>query len=109
MTTYPHPRRSLDGGHLRPLHDLVLIRRAKHSGMSDGGSILLPHKHTKPGEGEVVAVGTGKVLPDGSVRAPAVGVGDTVFWPALDGTDVMLDEERYILIREGELMGVVGA
>lgn len=96
----------LTAASFRPLRDYVLVRRAKHSGMSDGGLIALPSKHTLPGEGDVIAAGPGRLLDDGTVQPMAVSVGAHVYFGQYDGTDLVMDGEKCVLVRESELLAV---
>ncbi|NVZ09466.1 co-chaperone GroES [Allochromatium humboldtianum] len=92
---------------LRPLHDRVVIRRSEEERTSAGG-ILIPDSATeKPSQGEVVAVGKGKILDNGDVRALDVKVGDRVLFGKYSGTEVKIGDEKLLVMREDDLMGVI--
>ena len=92
---------------LRPLHDRVVIRRREEERTSAGG-ILIPDTATeKPIQGEVVAVGKGKILDNGDVRALDVKVGDRVLFGKYSGTEVKVGDEKLLVMREDDLMGVI--
>ena len=92
---------------LRPLHDRVVIRRSEEERTSAGG-ILIPDTATeKPIQGEVVAVGKGKILENGDVRALDVKVGDRVLFGKYSGTEVKVGDEKLLVMREDDLMGVI--
>ena len=91
---------------IRPLHDRVLVRRAEAEEKSAGG-IVLPGAKEKPEMGEVLAVGNGKILEDGSVRKLDVKVGDKVVFGKYSGSEVKVDGETLLMMREEDIMGVV--
>jgi len=92
---------------LRPLHDRVVIRRSEEERTSAGG-IFIPDTATeKPSQGEVVAVGKGKILDNGDVRALDVKVGDRVLFGKYSGTEVKVGDEKLLVMREDDLMGVI--
>lgn len=92
---------------VRPLHDRVLVRRAEEETKTAGG-ILIPDNATeKPLKGDVVAVGTGKILEDGKVRALAVKVGDKVYFGKYSGTEIKIDGVEYLMMREEDLMAII--
>ena len=92
---------------LRPLHDRVVIRRREEERTSAGG-ILIPDTATeKPIQGEVVAVGKGKILDNGDVRALDVKVGDRVLFGKYSGTEVKVGDEKLLVMREDDLMGII--
>jgi chaperonin GroES len=94
---------------IRPLHDRVVIRRMEEETMTKGG-ILLPGTATeKPSRGEVISVGTGKILDNGDVRPVDVKVGDKVLFGKYAGTEVKIDDEDFIVMREDDIMGVIQA
>ncbi len=92
---------------IRPLHDRVLIQRVKEEEKTKGGIIIPDTAKEKPIEGKVVAVGHGKVLEDGKVRALAVKAGDRVLFGKYAGTEVKIDGEDHLILREEEILGVV--
>ncbi|MDF1654292.1 MAG: co-chaperone GroES [Coxiellaceae bacterium] len=92
---------------IRPLHDRVVIRRLEEERTSAGGIVIPDTATEKPMMGEVVAVGTGKVAEDGSVRAMGVATGDRVLFGKYAGTEVTIAGEEYVVMREDDIMGVV--
>ena len=93
---------------IRPLHDRVVIRREEQETKTAGGIVLPGSAAEKPSEGEVLAVGSGKPLDNGQVRPMAVKVGDKVLFGKYSGTEVKVDGEQYIVMREEDIMGVLG-
>ena len=93
---------------IRPLYDRVVIRRKEEEATSAGGIVLPGSAQEKPNEGEVVAVGDGKVLENGEQRALAVKVGDKVVFGQYAGSNkVEIDGEELILMAESEIFAVV--
>ncbi len=92
---------------IRPLQDRVMIRRVKEEEKSKGGIIIPDTAKEKPAEGEVVAVGNGKVQEDGTVRALDVKVGDRVLFGKYNGTEVKVDGEERLIVREDDILGVI--
>lgn len=92
---------------IRPLHDRVLVKRLEAKETMRGGIIIPDTAKEKPQEGEVVAVGKGKVLEDGKVLPMNVKVGDKILFGKYAGTDVKLDDEEYIIMREDDILGVM--
>ena len=92
---------------LRPLQDRVIVRRVKEEEKSRGGIIIPDSAKEKPTEGEVLAVGNGKSQDDGTVRALDVKVGDRVLFGKYDGTEVKIDGEVGLIIREADILGVI--
>lgn len=92
---------------LRPLHDRVLIKRVESETTSKGGIIIPENAKEKPLEGEVVAVGTGRVLEDGTVRPLQVKAGDRVLFAKYAETEVKVSGENYLLLREDDLLGIL--
>ena len=90
-----------------PLHDRVLLRRMDAQEEVQGGIIIPDTAKEKPLEAEVMAVGPGKRLDDGSNAPMAVEVGDTVLVGKYGGTDVKIDGDEYLIVREDEILGVV--
>ena len=93
---------------LKPLHDRVVIKRMEEERLSAGGIVIPDNATEKPIRGEVLAVGTGKPLDNGSVRAPAVKVGDKVLFGKYSGTEVKLDGTEYLVVREDDIFAVIG-
>lgn len=93
---------------IRPLYDRVVVRRKEEEATSAGGIILSGSAKEKPNQGEVLAVGEGKVLENGDVRALAVKVGDqVVFGPYAGNNTIEIDGEELILMSESEIYGVL--
>lgn len=92
---------------IRPLHDRVLVKRLEAKETMRGGIIIPDTAKEKPQEGEVVAVGKGKVLEDGKVLPMNVKAGDKILFGKYAGTDVKLDDEEYIIMREDDILGVM--
>lgn len=95
---------------IRPLHDRIVVRRSEEEATSAGGIVLPGAAAEKPNQGEVVAVGDGQVLDNGSVRPLAVKVGDTVVFGQYSGSNkVKIDGEDLIIMNESEVFGVIEA
>ena len=94
---------------IRPLQDRVLIRRVKEEEKSKGGIIIPDSAKEKPTEGEVMAVGNGKVQENGTVRKLDVKVGDRVLFGKYNGTEVKVDGEDRLIITEDDILGVLEA
>ena len=92
---------------IRPLHDRVLVRRLEEETMSAGGIVIPDSAKEKPAEGEIIAAGNGKILENGDVRALDVKVGDKVLFGKYAGTEVKVDGEELIVMREDDIVGVV--
>jgi chaperonin GroES len=92
---------------VRPLHDRILVKRVEEEKKSKGGIIIPDTAQEKPQEGRVVAVGTGKVLENGSTRAPEVGKGDRVLFSKYSGSEVNIDGEEHLIIREEDVLAVL--
>lgn len=92
---------------IRPLHDRVVVKRVEEETKTAGGIVLPGSAAEKPSEGEVLAVGGGKPLDNGQVRPMAVKVGDKVLFGKYSGTEVKVDGEQYIVMREDDIMGIL--
>ncbi len=92
---------------IRPLQDRVLVKRVEEEQKTKGGIIIPDTAKEKPVEGEVIAVGNGKVLDDGSVRKLDVKVGDRVLFGKYGGTEVKVDGEDRLILREDDILGVL--
>jgi chaperonin GroES len=92
---------------IRPLQDRVIIRRVKEQEKSKGGIIIPDTAKEKPAEGEVMAIGSGKVLENGTVRKLDIRVGDRVLFGKYDGTEVKIDGEDRLIMREDDILGVL--
>jgi chaperonin GroES len=93
----------------RPLHDRLLIRRVQAEEKSKGGIIIPDTAKEKPIEGTVIAVGNGKILEDGSVRKLEVKAGDKVLFGKYSGTEIKIEGEEHVILREEEVLGIVEA
>lgn len=93
---------------IRPLQDRVVIKRLDGETKTKGGIIIPDTAKEKPIEGRVVAVGNGKATKDGKVRPLEVKVGDTVLFGKYSGTEVKLDGEEHVLLREDDILAVTG-
>lgn len=94
---------------IRPLHDRVVVRRKEEETTSAGGIVLPGSATEKPSQGEVVAVGSGKVLDNGDVQAMAVKEGDTVVFGQYAGNTVKIDGEELLIMAENEIYGIIEA
>ncbi|MDP7537223.1 MAG: co-chaperone GroES [Methylococcales bacterium] len=92
---------------IRPLHDRVIVKRVEEETTSAGGIVLPGSAAEKPSEGTVLAVGNGKVLDNGDVRAVDVKVGDRVLFGKYSGNEVKVDGDDLIVMREEDIMGVL--
>ena len=92
---------------IRPLQDRVIVKRMEEETTSSGGIVLPDSATEKPIRGEVLAVGPGKTLDSGDKRPLEVKVGDTVLFGTYSGTDVKLDDEELLVMREEDIMGVI--
>ena len=93
---------------VRPLHDRLLVKRIEEKETVKGGIIIPDTAKEKPQEGEVIAVGNGKLLDNGTQVALDVKVGDKILFGKYSGTDIKLDGEEYLILREDEVLAVVG-
>lgn len=92
---------------IRPLHDRVIVRRVDEGEQVRGGIIIPDTAKEKPQEGEVVAVGEGKYRDDGSRQTPDVRVGDRVLFGKYGGSEVKIDDEELLIMREDEILGII--
>ncbi len=92
---------------IRPLHDRVVVRRLEEERKSPGGIVIPDNVKEKPIQGEVLAVGHGKVLEDGKVRPLDVKVGDKILFGKYSGTEVKIGTEELLVMREEDIMGVI--
>ena len=90
---------------IRPLHDRVVIRRVEDERTSPGGIVIPDSATEKPMQGEVLAVGNGKVLDNGEQRGLDVKVGDKVLFGKYSGTEVKVEGEEVLVMREDDIMG----
>jgi chaperonin GroES len=92
---------------IRPLQDRVLVRRVKEEEKTKGGIIIPDTAKEKPVEGEIVAVGTGKVLEDGKVRPLDVKAGDRILFGKYAGNEITVDGVEHLILREDEVLGIL--
>jgi len=92
---------------IRPLHDRILVKRVEKEQKTAGGIIIPDTAKEKPQEAKVIAVGNGKRLENGDIRALDVKVGDTILFSKYAGTEVKIDGEEHLILREDDLIGVV--
>ncbi len=92
---------------LRPLHDRVVIKRMEEERTSPGGIVIPDSAAEKPIKGKVLAVGNGKIADNGDVRALDVKVGDTVLFGKYSGTEVKVDGDELLVMREDDIMAVI--
>jgi chaperonin GroES len=92
---------------LRPLYDRIVVRRIEQKEQVQGGIIIPDSAKEKPQEGEVVAVGKGKRLEDGSVVPLDVKAGDRILFGKYSGSDIKMDGQEYLIMREDEVLGVL--
>lgn len=93
---------------IRPLHDRVIVKRVEEETTTPGGIVLPGSAAEKPSQGIVLAVGNGKALDNGTVRALEVKVGDKVLFGKYSGNEVKVDGEEVIVMREEDIMGILG-
>ena len=93
---------------IRPLHDRVIIRRMEEEKTSPGGIVIPDSATEKPVKGEVVAIGNGKILESGDVRPLDVKVGDIILFGKYSGTEVSVDGEELLVMREDDITAIVG-
>ena len=94
---------------IRPLHDRVVVKRKEEERTSAGGIVIPDSAAEKPVKGEVIAVGNGKVSDSGEVRALDVKVGDQVLFGKYSGTEIKIDGDEVLIMREEDILGVIAA
>ena len=92
---------------LHPLHDRVLVKRLEEKEVKKGGIIIPDTAKEKPQEGEIMAVGPGKVTEDGKLQPMSVKVGDKILFGKWSGSEVKLDDEEYLIMKEDDILGVL--
>ena len=93
---------------VRPLHDRLLVRRVEEKETATGGIVIPDTAREKPMEGEVLAVGNGKLLENGTKLALDVKMGDKVLFGKYSGTEITVDGEDVLIVREDEVLAIVG-
>ena len=93
---------------IRPLHDRILVKRIDEEEKTQGGIIIPDTAKEKPQEGRVVAVGGGKLLEDGKVRPLDVKTGDRILFAKYAGSEVKIEGEEHVILREDDVLGIVG-
>ena len=93
---------------IRPLYDRVVVRRVEDERTSAGGILIPDTAAEKPMRGKIVAIGSGKVLDNGTVRQLAVKVGDQVLFGKYTGTEVKINGEEVVIMREDDIMAIIG-
>jgi chaperonin GroES len=94
---------------IRPLHDRVIVKRVEEERKTASGIVIPDSATEKPDQGEVLAIGTGKIMEDGKVRPLALKVGDRVLFGKYSGQAVKVDGDELLVMREEDIMGVVEA
>ena len=94
---------------IRPLHDRVIVKRLEEERTSPGGIVIPDSAAEKPVQGKIMAVGKGKILEDGTVRPLDVKVGDKILFGKYSGTEVKIDGDELVVMREDDLMAVFEA
>ncbi len=92
---------------MRPLHDRVIVKRLENERTSPGGIVIPDSATEKPVQGKVLAVGNGKILEDGKVRPLDVKVGDKILFGKYSGTEVKIDGEEVVVMREEDVMAII--
>ena len=92
---------------IRPLHDRIIVKRLQEIEKTAGGLYIPDTAKEKPVEGKVIAVGSGKLLEDGTVRKPEVKAGDKVLFAKYSGSEVKIDGEEHLIMREDDILAVL--
>ncbi|MDZ7833883.1 MAG: co-chaperone GroES [Desulfobacterales bacterium] len=92
---------------IRPLQDRILVRRVEEESKTKGGIIIPDSAKEKPAEGVVVAVGEGKRTEDGKRMTPDIKAGDRVLFAKYAGTEVKIDDEEHLVMREDDILGII--
>jgi chaperonin GroES len=93
---------------MRPLHDRIVVRRLEEEESTRGGLYIPDTAKEKPQQAEVIAVGDGRLLETGDRVAPDVKAGDRILFGKYSGAEIKLDGEEYLILREDEILGVIG-
>ena len=92
---------------IRPLQDRIIVKRMEEEEMTKGGIIIPDSAKEKPMEGKVIAVGNGKILDSGQKTKPDVKAGDKVLFSKYAGTEVKIDGEEHLIMREDDILGII--
>jgi chaperonin GroES len=92
---------------IRPLHDRVIVKRIKEEETTKGGIIIPDTAKEKPSEGKVISVGNGKLLENGTLKALEVKAGDKVLFGKYAGTEVKIDGEEHLIMREDDIIAII--
>lgn len=92
---------------LRPLHDRVVVKRLDEERKSAGGILIPENAAEKPDQGEVIAIGNGRVMEDGKLRPLDVKVGDRILFGKYSGSTVKIEGTEYLVMKEDDIMGVI--
>ena len=92
---------------VRPLHDRLIVQRLEEEEKTKGGIIIPDTAKEKPMEGKIIAAGKGKVLEDGKIHPLDVKVGDRILFGKYSGTEVKIDGEEHLIMREDDILGVI--
>ena len=94
---------------IRPLHDRVIVKRLEEDRTSPGGIVIPDTAAEKPTRGKIIAVGKGRILENGQVRPCDVNVGDKILFGKYDGTEVKIEGEEFLVMRQEDVMAVIEA
>lgn len=92
---------------IRPLQDRIIVKRVKEQETTKGGIIIPDAAKEKPAEGEIIAVGKGRVTNDGKLQPLEVKVGDMVLFSKYGGTEVTIEDEEHLIMREDDILGII--
>ncbi len=92
---------------IRPLHDRLIVKRVSEENKTKGGIIIPDSAKEKPLEGKVVAAGNGKLMDDGKLRPLDVKAGDTILFSKYSGTEIKIEGEEHLILREEDVLGVI--
>lgn len=92
---------------IKPLYDRILVKRVEEDETSSGGIIVPDTAKEKPQEGEVVAVGKGKMLENGQIQEPVVAVGDRILFGKYSGTEIEYESQEYLIMREDDILAKI--
>lgn len=92
---------------IRPLHDRIVVKRLEEETKSKGGIVIPDSAKEKPIRGKVIAIGNGKIMEDGKTRPLDVKIGDEVIFGKYSGSEVKLNDEEFVIMREDDIMGII--